>query len=254
MRARNRVKPERTAEIIRSRFESLKKANPLYSLRAFAKDLDVSPAVISLVFAGKRAPSEILQLKFERKFGTPKGVVDRSKRPAAGAYASPSFVSVDMRNGPRHWYELAILDLLTVDGFVPDVAWISRRIGISAVRASEALDALAGLGLLEIDGEEIRKTKTKISFTPSTSLPIVRSIHRQFIQKALEELERHDQSAFDRRRISGTTMAVNPARLDEAKRRVDAFQQELTDFLTEGRCTELYQINVQFFPLTAFTS
>ena len=43
---------------------------------------------------------------------------------------------------------------------------------------------------------------------------------------------------------------MNPANLEKAKKKILEFQKELAELITEGDCTEVYQMNVQLFSLT----
>jgi hypothetical protein len=45
-------------------------------------------------------------------------------------------------------------------------------------------------------------------------------------------------------------MAVNHSRLPEAYERIDRFRKKLERFLSEGDCTEVYQLNLQLFNLS----
>jgi hypothetical protein len=45
-------------------------------------------------------------------------------------------------------------------------------------------------------------------------------------------------------------MAIDPRKMEEAKRRIEEFKNQMADLLTEGNCKEVYQLNIQFFPLT----
>ena len=46
------------------------------------------------------------------------------------------------------------------------------------------------------------------------------------------------------------TFACNPEKLDEAKMRIEEAMFRIVRELTKGDCTEVYQYNLQLFPLT----
>jgi hypothetical protein len=70
------------------------------------------------------------------------------------------------------------------------------------------------------------------------------------IKKAYEELSRTTEKAFNERLITGFTMACDPTKIDVAKRAIFDFLSELSEQLSAERCTEVYQCNIQLFPLT----
>jgi hypothetical protein len=54
----------------------------------------------------------------------------------------------------------------------------------------------------------------------------------------------------EKRDFTAVTVAVNPKNLSTAKELIRKFQDELCDQLEAGRCTEVYRLSVQLFPLT----
>lgn len=148
------------------------------------------------------------------------------------------------------WHHVAILDLSTTRGFRDDPNWIAQRLGIETGEARTAIERLESLGLLTLQRGVLRKSREKVFFPTSRSAPEIRSFHQQMIERAREELQRTKEADFEARSISGMTMAIRLDRLDEAKRRIQNFQKEMAHFLTEGEREEVYQLNVQFFPLT----
>lgn len=61
-----------------------------------------------------------------------------------------------------------------------------------------------------------------------------------------------DHSDFEQRRVTGTTMAVNPEKLKFADAMIDKFRKDLTEFLESGtHKTSIYHLNVNLIPLDA---
>ena len=59
-----------------------------------------------------------------------------------------------------------------------------------------------------------------------------------------------DVDAYARRDITGITFAANPARLKPRRKRSNVSAEAFRPFSPRDLCTELYQLNVQLFPLT----
>lgn len=232
------------AELIQH-FEQKQKLQPSYSLRAYARDLKMSPALLSQVMNGKRELSE--KQIFKLGFTTTAPIEKKKSKRLQGESESTEFVAVDSAIELQQGYEVMLMDLITLKNFKCDVTWISQRLEISTEQALECIEKLIQLGLVKEKNSRYYKTKNKMNIRTTTSLAHIRKINRQFIQKAEQQLNLTDQASFDSRSISGTSMAVNPAHLPEAFRRIAAFQQEMADLLTSGPCTDLYLLNIQLF-------
>lgn len=143
------------------------------------------------------------------------------------------------------WYHFALLDLTEIKGFTADFAWIANRLGISKYEAEIAVDRLIRLGLLEkTSANNLKKTKNcRIESIPSSA---IRKFHCQMIKKALKSIE---EQKFEQRDISGTTFSVDPSKLDEAKKRIREFREEMNEFFSTGKKQNIYQLNIQLFQL-----
>ena len=71
------------------------------------------------------------------------------------------------------------------------------------------------------------------------------------IEKAKIELETKTfDSDFQKRLINGFTLAFNPANTEKVKAKLQELMSEISIAGSEGECTEVYQLNLQFFPLS----
>ncbi len=240
--------------------------NPSYSLRAFARDLGISHAYLSLVLSGKRPIPVKRALHFSQAVGLDQkaslGFLDSCRRaqfdrkisspvePKAKSGEEFFSVRLDQFKYLSEWYHVAILDLTTLDCFESSDRWVADRLGLTLEEVRAAVSRLKRLGLLTVSRGKWKKTHAKAEFLPGEANEAVRKFHGQMIGKALAALESGDPEDFAARDITGMTMAINPARLAEAKKRIQKFRRSLLRYLTRGECTELYQMNVQVFPLT----
>jgi uncharacterized protein (TIGR02147 family) len=245
--------------------------NPSYSARAFARDIQVSPAFISMVLAGKkklsleRAQKVSLALEMpERKRDHFLRAVALASLPKTGTLTHEMenilfgrtdrkdiySLDVDKFKFFRNWYHIAVLDLTTCSDFKPEVSWIAARLGISQLMARDTIERLLRLGLLKEERGTFVKTNAHITVPTTGPEGAVQDFHRQMMEKAKEELNSHEADAFRKRDISSLTMSIDPEKIEEAKRRIAEFKAQLGDLLTQGECTEVYQVNIQFFPLT----
>ncbi|MNL48320.1 hypothetical protein D3C87_1711710 [compost metagenome] len=91
--------------------------------------------------------------------------------------------------------------------------------------------------------------RTSESFHTTSEIPSrhLRQAHHNELAKALEVMENTPVTV---RSFSSATMSVNLSRLSEAKKMILDFQGSLMRFLEQGEKTEVYNFNMQLFPLT----
>lgn len=246
------------ADLLRAKYLERRERNPAYSSRAFARDLGISQAMLSLVWNRKRSlsmkqavkVSAALNLEETESKDLFRSLFGASKRPSVESALAPRVLEAEHLQAISRWYPIAILDLSTTQGFRDDPSWIAGRLGITKLEAEDARSRLLRLGLLRMTPKGAVKSNEHLRFDSPVALPAVRAFHRQMIGKATEALEETSSEAHQRRKISGYTLAIDPTRLDAAKKRIAAFELEMAEFLTKGPSSEVYQLNIQFFPLT----
>ena len=131
------------SKLIQERIEK----NPLFSLRAFAKKVNASPAVISRILSGKRNLTlsmaikiadalclspferEAIQELFSNNTSTPRDIVG-------------SELTIECFTAMKDWYHYGITQMLNVDDFVEDYKLISKMLSISEIEAKLAVNRL----------------------------------------------------------------------------------------------------------------
>jgi uncharacterized protein (TIGR02147 family) len=156
----------------------------------------------------------------------------------------------DQKELLRKWYYLAVLDLTTCLDFQPHPGWISERLAITSAQAQNAILALFRLGLVVSKDGTWRKASNHIHVPEGISSASIRQFHAQMITLARKQLTLRAPAEFARRSITSATLAVDPRKYQQAEQAVQRFQEEISGLLTTGDCTEVYQLNVQLFPLT----
>lgn len=246
------------AEILRKVLVERIQRNPAYSLRAFARDLGVSHTYLSLVINGRKRLSAKRAYLFAQSLALPSDAFmgffhDAMNEAKAQKKAKKDLVresvqlEVDRFRTVSQWYHVAILDLTNVKGFKSDPQWIAEKLGISATECKSAIERLERLGLLKKINGKMKKTDAVLVIPTSYSTSAVKSFHEQMIHRALGALS---ADSFDSRDITGTTMAIDPALLPLAKKKIQKFRREMLRLLSVGDKASLYQLNVQLFSLT----
>lgn len=242
-------------------------ANPRYSMRAFAKALDLDPAILSKVLSRKRILSvqssfhiaEALSLTPTDRSIFLKSVVDeqsnlsakRSEKKlgisGATAAGAPTTLDIDLFRAIGDWYHIAILELSQTKDFVSDARWIAKALGISVTEAKLAIERLLNLNLLTRKDDRLVKTDENLSTTnKNISTPALRKFQRQILEKAIFSLE---NDPLETRNMTGVTMAIDPERLVHAKKMILDFMGNLMEFLEGGEKKQVFQLAVSLYPL-----
>ena len=123
--------------------------------------------------------------------------------------------------------------------------------GISVLETEIALERLLESKLLEEKDGVYVKTNNKMRLPTTRTKEIIRKFHQQMIKKAYDELhQKVDEEDFKKRLITGATFAINQKKIEEIQKLVHEKLYEITDLATSDDCDELYQLNIQFFPLS----
>jgi uncharacterized protein (TIGR02147 family) len=259
------------AEVLKRQLEILKKQNSQYSMRALARDLDMSVSFVSELLKGKRpipklriadlkrvlkmdvVTQKLFDQSIKRAFLAKNAIDDDGLANSDFKSKIIEYSEVQRKKSSvyNHWYNIAISDLVTCKDVDTAPKAIADRLNISTEQVRVSLTLLEREGFIVKKGNQWEKASEKIRFATTHSMESIRSFHGQMIDLAKRELTlATTDEAFNRRLINGVTMAVNPAQLEKAKTRLNDALCEIAEILTEGDCTQVYQLNCQLFPLT----
>nr|BDT27909.1 TIGR02147 family protein [Bacteriovorax sp. HI3] len=225
-----------------------KQKNPAYSLRAFARDLGISRTAISDVVRGSRRLSvhniehiaKVLQLDSETVESL-KDDLQQVLEPERIILESEELDFVE------DWHYLGILSLAKLSQTEYSADWVAKKLGLQVEVAQSALNFLSAKGYIEnMAGKLVRKATPLTTTVDIPSSSIVES-HRQSLQKAIEALEEVDVTKRD---FTAVTYAIDPEQLPEVKEHILKFHRRLGKLLSTQSASEVYRLNIQFFPLT----
>ncbi|MGE0171910.1 MAG: DUF4423 domain-containing protein [Oligoflexales bacterium] len=246
-------------EWIREEYHARRHKNPSYSLRAFAKFLELSPGRLSNFLASKRPLTRKTGERIADKLGynpTQRQIfLDKIRKARTEFDKTPQEVEwkaeevkADVFELIANWHYFAIRNLIKTEGFSSDPKGIAKRLGISVIEVRTAIDRLKRLGLVdEQDGELALAQDNLKTSTSDVMATALRQLHRQHMEKAIESMETVER---EKRDITGITMAIDLSKLAEAKRKIQTFRRSMSDFLEDGTQTEVYHLGIQLFPLS----
>lgn len=255
-------------EFLQKSFAERTERNRSYSLRSFARDLDVSPGQLSLWLNGKKGASAKTAQMVAKKLGLNNEETDAlillveaessrsevrrkiaQKKILEKTHANKAQnLSLDLFQAISEWQHYAILELASLPGFKADSAWISARLDISKIEAEVSLARLKKLDLI-VETNKGFAPAHEVSISPS-GIPsgAIRKHHHQILQKADHALE---FIPLEERDFASTTLTFDIAEIEEAREMLKDFRRSFANRFgtkkTKGR--RVFALGSYFFPI-----
>lgn len=272
MRAKN--SQNRVVSLLQAGFARAKKQNAQISQRALATKLGLTSSYVSKIMRGERPVPPALLGRFAKALQLDhhevaeiqrillKEVESRDLAPTTGirTLETPSTPSLPEFTalGPSdfwlldRWYYLPLLNLATTSNFSNEPASVAKRLGLSVVTAERAMTRLVEAGYLVKTAEgKLVRAELKFRFPTQRSHESVRKYHQAMIAQAQPLLTRAPtDEEFATRLLSGITLAGDPKLVPQAKVVIEEALYRAAEILAAGDCTEVFQLNLQLFPLS----
>lgn len=232
--------------------------NQAFSLRAFARKLNISHSALSEILNGKRKISKKMAERLARNLclnpKEAKALIDLFPGKGSGANGEAASVTPYLELTTDHfhviseWYHFAILSLIDTAQSQADAKWIAARLGIKVPEAQSAIDRMMRLSMIHRDRQG-RLARTGIAYaTPDEVEDIgLKKAHMNNLELARRSLESDPIHARD---FTAITMAVNPSKLPVAKKMIREFLDKISGYLENDPKQEVYKMCVQLIPLS----
>lgn len=258
--------PHDYREYLRTVLRERMAKNPNYSLRAFARQVDISPSHLSRVLNGEKTLSAQAALKISAALRLseeethdllllvqasqtpelqPEKIGRRLMRKAQAALKRS--LDLEVFRIISDWFVLPILQFIKTPTFKNDIPWIARRFGIPASDVRTALERLANAGLIKIEDNKITVIEDRdLETSDDVSNAAVRVHHEQMANKAVEAIQQH---GINEREFQALHLVFDRAQMPKAKQMIRNFANQFeTEFSNHGN--DIYQLNIHFFSLT----
>jgi uncharacterized protein (TIGR02147 family) len=184
--------------LLKDEYAKRRRINPQYSLRSFARYLNVHPGTLNNVFNQKRSLSltmakritDALCLSPAQEADFLKSVTTKKKR--LKNISDINLPSYDQcRLDEKHfkvlaeWEHYGILSLINTDDFKSDVDWMAERLGISKYRVEVVLQNLQDASLIELKDGEYCRQYSKIQSSEDVRSKALRASHKETLENAL---------------------------------------------------------------------
>lgn len=260
---------------LRAYYEAAKRARPSFSFRFFSKLAGLkSPNFLKLVMDGERNLGADSVTRFTAALGLAAREAEffadlvafnqadnmaEKNRSFERIAASRRFRQARRIDGDlfaylSRWYNPAVRELAAREDFQEDPRWIAAQLvpRITPVEAADAMKLLLSLGLLvrdPVSGRVVRGEPTLTTEHEVRSLGAA-AFHRQMLERAAQSLE---LVPGNKRDLAALTVCVSPETAAIVKQRIHEFREALTELCdSDTRGAVVYQLNVQWFPLSSF--
>jgi len=261
--------PRNYRALLEENFILRQKKNPGYSLRAFARDLEMPASKLSEVLRGLCGLSSRSAAKIAKKLGLTDDqthwfirsveathgrsemIRQRAEAELASLSGQDGFaeISLERFRAISDWYCFALMELTETEGFQSKERWIASRLGISVEEVRAAIRNLMEFGLLRANEKgSLVQTKEELATPSGIPSAAIRTYHGQILGKAQEALER---CPVDERDYSSMTMSFSERQMVEARKMLKDFRREFNRVIQahRGPKERVYSLAIQFFPL-----
>ncbi len=240
--------------VLSAHLSDRQRKNSRFSLRSFAKQLDISPGQLSSLINGRKNLTTNQAVKIIEKLElTEQESSDllRGLHPKLQATVNKTseryLLSDDEFRLISDWHHFAILSLGKIRNNEANPKWIAYQLGIDVSTAHAAFQRLERLRFISIKDGQFRQTTKPIMTTTEVPSRAIRDYHQQNLKLASEKLESVNMQS---REFTSMTIAIQPRNLTKAKKMIRDFNQKICDELETKQPTEVYTLAIQLFPLT----
>lgn len=229
--------------ILKRELELRKERNGSYSLRSFARFLEISPTALSQVLNKNRNLAKSSVDKIIKKLDLP----DEEAR-AILARDRDSFRDEDYHLlsetdfDQLDWWHFAILSLLDTDKHGHKAAWFAERLNIEEAIAEKALQTLLKMKLIEDVAGRLRGLQPRIRVSGELSEGRRRAYAKSLASKAIDELTGASSAGV----ISSIMLPFSEKELARAEKFIHNFVNRFNEIFATSASTSVFGLTIMF--------
>ena len=245
--------------ILNQKFLERGKVNIAYSLRAFSRDLEVAPQVLSLVLNNKRnLPEkytesfiEKLELNYREELLFRQNIVNERGNLSKLEKTRPDTQEI-VHEEIHHklisdWEYYAVYTLLETGMGFSTTKQVAEKLGLDEKLAQIILSELEELGLIEVRNGDYQHSGLELNTSwniPNRTLRIAQKKNMDLAKSLIDKLP------SERKQYSSATFPIEEKKVDEVRKMIQEFQNKLSKYVRTDQADSVYQLNIQFFALT----
>jgi uncharacterized protein (TIGR02147 family) len=229
--------------------EARQRRNPQFSMRSYAVTLAMSPTHLSSILSGKRNVTAKTALHLAQTLGISMadGIAWMDTIAKNESRKNLRTLSDEQFHPISSWHFYAILSLANLKSNIADPAWISQKLGLSLSTAKEAFEKLLVEEYIEVVNFQFRQKSAYLRTKPDLPSLAVRNFHKRVMELAAKKI---DAIPTDAKEFGSLALPIDPKKIMIAKKLIREFQENLRIEMSTGNLTEVYFLNMQFFPVT----
>jgi len=259
-------------EYLKQYFESKKSTNRNYSYKIFARISGIgSDSLIKQVMTGRRNLTDVNAQKAAEACGLNKKEADYfcslvAWNQCKDTKVKEKFWNELLKRAPNgeicyldeshtqivvKWYLLALLEMVRLKDFRPECNWVSRRFRnkLTVEEIKEGFRILRQLGLLEKKKNKYVLTNKNVAYESEIPSPLIQAYHAKVIPMGAKAVF---SPKVGEKEFGSVSMGIRKEDLKKYKELIIEFQERLLEFSGSSEdVDEVYQMNIQFFPLTS---
>lgn len=233
----------------------IQKKNPLFSIRAFAKQLGLQSGTLSLILLGKRSISHRLGKKIIAQLEpsvAQRALVllhQQTLRSKNSKKLKSLKIADDQSMLLKDWRHFAILSLMNTKSFQAEPKWMAERLGTKISECRHTWARLLRMGLVEKDAQGKWSAAFDRFHTDEDQVNLsLRHSHQEGLDLAKKVLANEE---LTRREFNWLVFAVQKEDIPILKLRVRAFREQIIkEFGRQCDADDVYRLNLQLFPYT----
>lgn len=255
---------------LQTEFERRVQRNPRYTLRSFARDLNISVSSLSLILAGKQglsvgtANAICKHLKLEDReikifVASVKSLHSRNTKERAQSKRAlehllkmyrESVLNSKVFQEISRWQVFAIIEFIRSHPKAsPDVIANSLRLSLSAVQ--DSLLQLQSTGILIKESAEWKIQAEILSIISDVPSRVIRDFHQGVLSRASEAIEKQP---MNERSLASTFFAADPGKFQEIQEKIKEFRMNLIrEYSITAENAEVFCLSQQLVQLSNFS-
>lgn len=260
-------KPMDVKDYFINEFRHRKSSNRTYSMRAFARDLGLTPQHLSYIVRGQSGISYEKAQKIIDKFNINKDAQKKfllkvsssfDRSPLARKFADDTLknavhfdneqiLAKEKLNLISEWYYLPILLIFDIKENA-DIVFISQKIGLSQSTVRNVLNKLVRAGLLAKNGTMYKKTSTHQALHDDKNNTYIKKLYLEMLKLSTKTIDMDEKS----RSFSCILSTISKDEISFAVDQINDFRKKLGRQISERAKNpdRVYALSVQFFPVT----
>jgi uncharacterized protein (TIGR02147 family) len=240
-------------KILWEKYEGLRKTNPSFSQRSFARKLDVSSGALSNIMQGKRKISRKMAVKIFSQLSVEESeweiiLTEFEGQGSENRSDDIEALTLEMEqvNVLSDWVHIALLSLIELNSTKHHEKDLALRLGVNELRVFRALKRLQRLELIIFRRGKWKRTIKKIKTPDEMKSLVLKRLHTQNLELAQEKM----LLPIEKRDYTATTFNISTERIPAAKDLIRKFHTDMESLLEKKNADEVYKLCVQLFPLT----